>query len=497
MNNKRTWLVKTWDKEFKLMIDGGFYTFSLVGVPDELDPRKFEGKKDLFISEMTETVNHRWGKQVWSLCWEMKKGDRIVLILPKGKSKDYEYTPSDGASVVAKGTIKDDFNFNDDGKDKDGKLIKAYKIKVDWEDLSHIQTHDDSGLKTEVVYDISDRKDLLKQIGERIDEDNSESQEPEGGLRKWEDFKSPANQPLNKILSGPPGTGKTFKTLELSVKLCDQSLEKEQDRKKLESSYQGLIEQGRIEFITFHQTYDYSDFVQGIRPKEQNGGMAFEYYKGPLRRLADAAAMNYRQPGDILPYVLIIDEINRGNVSKIFGELITLIEEDKRGIHGHTRGLSVKLLYENDASKRFFLPPNLYIIGTMNTADRSVQRLDSALRRRFEFENIAPEPSLLKGDKNLEKLLEKINLRIFQELNDTGSQIGHAWFMNKGKVISEDQDILRVLNNKVIPLLIEWFWNQPDSLKKVLGNKSYNLVVKNGVNTELTEENLIEFIELS
>jgi 5-methylcytosine-specific restriction endonuclease McrBC GTP-binding regulatory subunit McrB len=224
--------------------------------------------------------------------------------------------------------------------------------------------------------------------------------------------------------------------------------------------------------------------------------MAFEYYKGPLRRLADAAAKNYRQPGEILPYVLIIDEINRGNVSKIFGELITLIEEDKRGINGHKEGLSVKLLYENDAAKRFFLPPNLYIIGTMNTADRSVQRLDSALRRRFEFENIAPNPELLKDNKTLKEFLEKLNVKIYEKLHDTGSQIGHAWFMEKGKVLSSRDNILRALNNKVVPLLIEWFWDQPESLKDILGNESYDLVFKNGVNTILTEENLDKFLKL-
>ena len=157
-------------------------------------------------------------------------------------------------------------------------------------------------------------------------------------------------------------------------------------------------------------------------------------------------------------YVLIIDEINRGNVSQIFGELITLIEDDKR--LGNSEALEDVLPYSKE---KFGVPPNLYIIGTMNTADRSVEALDAALRRRFSFEEMLPKPEVItnreKGDKsivegiNLGLVLETLNKRI-ELLVDKDHQIGHSYFLS----VESIKDLKSAFQNKIIPLLQEYFF---------------------------------------
>ena len=165
------------------------------------------------------------------------------------------------------------------------------------------------------------------------------------------------------------------------------------------------------------------------------------------------------------PHILIIDEINRGNVSKIFGELITLIEEDKR--IGKDHQMTVTLPY---SKKTFGVPNNLYIIGTMNTADRSIALLDTALRRRFDFEEIMPKPELLNGKNiegiDLEQLLTKINDRIKKEY-DRDHQIGHSYLMR----VENKEQLERAYKNRILPLLNEYFYNDIDSVAKILNCK--------------------------
>jgi len=165
------------------------------------------------------------------------------------------------------------------------------------------------------------------------------------------------------------------------------------------------------------------------------------------------------------PFVLIIDEINRGNVSQIFGELITLIEGDKR--LGNPEAIQVQLPYSKDF---FGVPPNLYIIGTMNTADRGVEALDTALRRRFSFTEMAPEPKLIKGikgmteDIDLSELLEVINERI-ERLSDKDHMIGHSYFLSLDSL----DELKKTFQNKIIPLLQEYFFGDYGKIGLVLG----------------------------
>ena len=234
-----------------------------------------------------------------------------------------------------------------------------------------------------------------------------------------------------------------------------------------------------IEWVTFHQSYAYEEFIEGLRPltsEDDPSQVRYEVVPGAFKRIANKAR---HDPNN--NYVLVIDEINRGNIAKIFGELITLIEDDKR--EGEENELSVALAYSPE--ERFTVPSNLYLIGTMNTADRSIALLDVALRRRFAFVEMMPMKELLKGEIvqgadveiPLAALLNVINTRICEKL-DRDHQIGHSYFLEVAR--SEDDaraDVLEyVWNQKVFPLLTEYFYARPEELIEVLSPMYADLV---------------------
>ncbi|MGO4820578.1 MULTISPECIES: AAA family ATPase [unclassified Flavobacterium] len=216
------------------------------------------------------------------------------------------------------------------------------------------------------------------------------------------------------------------------------------------------------DFVTFHQSFSYEDFVEGIKPKLDDGEteVAFEIKDGIFKKLCIKAEADPKNK-----YAIFIDEINRGNVSAIFGELITLIEDDKR--LGSANELKVKLPY---SKRELGVPSNLYIIGTMNTADRSVEALDTALRRRFSFTEIMPNPALLEeiqfSSFNLSEALKTINERI-EVLLDRDHTIGHSYFL---KVNSGDTERLKsVFKNNIFPLLQEYFYHDYEKIALILG----------------------------
>lgn len=232
-------------------------------------------------------------------------------------------------------------------------------------------------------------------------------------------------------------------------------------------NYETGVKLGQVEFITFHQSYSYEEFVEGIRPNlDGENELTYSLEKGIFKRVSDRA--KFDQDNN---YVIIIDEINRGNISKIFGELITLIEPSKRLFtENDEHPKKVTLPY---SKKRFGVPKNLYILGTMNTADKSIALLDSALRRRFSFTEMLPNSKVVEENISIEnidvkRLFETVNSRV-EFLIDKDHTIGHSYFLK----IKEDQTIealALIFKNEIIPLLIEYFYGDFEKIQLVLGD---------------------------
>lgn len=211
--------------------------------------------------------------------------------------------------------------------------------------------------------------------------------------------------------------------------------------------------------VTFHPSYTYEDFVEGFRPNPTGtGGLELRMTDGIFKKVCAAAAAEPNRP-----FVILIDEINRGNIAKILGELITLIELDKRG-------LTVRLPQSGD---EFHVPPNVYIIATMNTADRSIQLLDTALRRRFRFIELMPDSDTLEGVSigglSLGVFLDTLNDRIRDKVGRE-RQIGHALFFQDGKVISGTDEFAEVFRHELLPLVQEYLYDDYADLAHIFGS---------------------------
>lgn len=428
--------------------------------------------------------------------------------------------------------------------------------------------------------------------------------------------KSTQKQALNQILYGSPGTGKTFNTINRAIEIIDSDFYKENrdDREALKEKFEEYKKAGQIEFITFHQSFSYEEFVEGIKaiPAGKDGNengedMIYDVVDGIFKKLSkealkflitnnknsilkkrfklDAKSLNIqadllqeddntykllkgskirkeavpsfhkynysklrdiflekaifdtskesdeffilkedyifqslsasssvvlgkmsnglsdwkevlddnlskKENKNIKNYILIIDEINRGNISKIFGELITLIEPSKR--IGADEEIRLKLPYSQEL---FGVPSNLYIIGTMNTADRSIALMDTALRRRFHFEEMMPNSSLLKNlvvdGIKIDNLLEAINKRV-EYLYDRDHTIGHAYFMSLENLETKEDkkaELENIFRNKIIPLLQEYFYDDWEKVRLVLGD---GFVEKIEVKSDIFDEDLIK-----
>ncbi|MDD2508109.1 MULTISPECIES: McrB family protein [Aliarcobacter] len=480
--------------------------------------------------------------------------------------------------------------------------------------------------------------EYLKQLNQRLLNNgdlhqfniNTQSRLPSASISKYINFlenkslevenikiiKSTQKQALNQILFGSPGTGKTFNTINRAIEIIDSDFyqQNKYNRVALKEKFEEYKKAGQIEFITFHQSFSYEEFVEGIKaiPAGKDGNengedMIYDVVDGIFKKLSkealkflitnnknsilkkrfklDAKSLNIqadllqeddntykllkgskirkeavpsfhkynysklrdiflekaifdtskesdeffilkedyifqslsasssvvlgkmsnglsdwkevlddnlskKENKNIKNYILIIDEINRGNISKIFGELITLIEPSKR--IGADEEIRLKLPYSQEL---FGVPSNLYIIGTMNTADRSIALMDTALRRRFHFEEMMPNSSLLKNlvvdEIKIDNLLEVINKRV-EYLYDRDHTIGHAYFMsleNFANEVDKKAELENIFRNKIIPLLQEYFYDDWEKVRLVLGD---GFVEKIEVKSDIFDEDLIK-----
>jgi 5-methylcytosine-specific restriction protein B len=267
------------------------------------------------------------------------------------------------------------------------------------------------------------------------------------------------------ILYGPPGTGKTYVSRRFAVwwlrhkNGASDATRVLADTDLLASVEEDLTKSGQLQKVTFHPSYAYEDFVEGFKPVDTGGsGLTLKLRDGIFKQLCEAADKDPSRS-----YLLLIDEINRGNIPKIFGELITLLELDKRD---QTTRLP-------QSGEWFSVPTNVYILGTMNTADRSIRLLDTALRRRFAFKELMPDPSLLAnslvGPLALDAFLKELNARIARK-SSREKQIGHAYLMNGTRPVSTPEDFSARFRQDILPLLQEYAYDNYALLAEYLGS---------------------------
>lgn len=370
----------------------------------------------------------------WQFAHEMKPGD--IVFAKKGRS-----------TVIGRGVVMSDYEF-DDSRD-DNKNVR----KVNWTHKGEWPHPGQAAMKT--LTDITSYTDYVEKLNalfESDEVDDVETEEvsyPSYSKEKFLDevymdeasYNTLVGLVLNKknvILQGAPGVGKTFAA------------------KRLAYSIMEVKDPRRVMMVQFHQSYSYEDFIMGFRPSE-NG---FELKRGAFYNFCKDAEIDSENE-----YFFIIDEINRGNLSKIFGELFMLIESDKRGVE-------LQLLYSDE---KFSVPDNVYIIGMMNTADRSLAMLDYALRRRFAFYEMKPGFNTegfrkyrtglnnIKFD-NLIQCVEQLNAAIAgDESLGEGFCIGHSYFCNLTEV--NDQALSAIVEYELIPLLKEYWFDEPVKVK--------------------------------
>ncbi|WP_422171409.1 DUF4357 domain-containing protein [Aliarcobacter cryaerophilus] len=514
-----------------------------------------------------------------------------------------------GKEIIAKakflGEIKEDTK-------RDEKFIQGHKIKIlDIFDEGFFINIDELNQKTTRSIGYIDDEDT-NYIENILNNKNIKSTNQNIGKTM---SKSTQKQALNQILYGSPGTGKTYNTINRAIEIIDSDFyqQHKDNREALKERFEEYKKSGQIEFITFHQSFSYEEFVEGIKaiPAGKDGNengedMIYDVVDGIFKKLSNKAKIDFfennsikknitkrkfilnakalniqaemieddennfrvlkgskvrkgeaesfknynysslknkvletakyieqdefyileedftfqsmsaassvilgRQSNgyndwkevlddnlskkdnkNIKNYILIIDEINRGNISKIFGELITLIEPSKR--IGADEEIRLKLPYSQEL---FGVPSNLYIIGTMNTADRSIALMDTALRRRFHFEDMMPNASLLENlvvdGIKIDNLLETINKRV-EYLYDRDHTIGHAYFMSLENLETKEDkkaELENIFRNKIIPLLQEYFYDDWEKVRLVLGD---GFVEKIEVKSDIFDEELIK-----
>ena len=400
-------------------------------------------------AEMKATMQDTYGDNksyrnaahaTWQFAYEMKPGD--IVFAKQGMHK-----------IIGRGVVDSDYNFKDNADDGYNN-VRAVK----WTNIGEWEHPGQAAMKT--LTDITQYTKYVEELNALFDtdEDDDDIPEVETTLDNYdkEDFLKDVyisaesyttlvglmTRKRNVILLGAPGVGKTFAA------------------KRLAYSMMGVMDSSRVQSVQFHQSYTYEDFIEGFRPSVT--GTGFEIKKGVFYNFCMKAENDSEND-----YFFIIDEINRGNLSKIFGELFTLIEADKRGKR------KMELLYSSD---NFSVPKNVYIIGMMNTADRSLAMIDYALRRRFAFYEMKPAFESegfreyqygLENDK-FNKLIDCV-ISLNQKIADDDSLgegfcIGHSYFCDIEEI--KENTLTDIVEFEIIPLLKEYWFDEPSKVKE-------------------------------
>ncbi|MFD0899639.1 AAA family ATPase [Actinomadura sediminis] len=403
--------------------------------------------------------------ELWRL-YQLQPGDLVVA--NQGKSK-----------VLAVGTVtQDGYRWRPE------RAEYRHTVAVDW-DTSYEQTLAEPYNAWGTVTVAKVKTDLWKTIAAGM----AKPTRPATAVRSeplFEKLSALLARKGQAVLYGPPGTGKTYASLRfalwwLATQMPDLGLDPVAGYGTAEfrQALDALTDRGHLTQVTFHPAYGYEDFIEGYRPDGAGGeGLRLALRDGIFMKVCEQAARTPERP-----FLVLIDEINRGDVPKILGELITLLEPDKRGLH-------VTL----PTGRRFAVPSNVRVLGTMNTADRSIRLLDSALRRRFAFHELLPDADDVLygqkvGDLDLGLLLRELNRRVVAELGRE-RQIGHSFFLSGGQAVDDPGELADVIRTEVMPLLQEYAYDDYSLLARFLGERIVD--VRGHTVADLSDDELVD-----